>query len=289
MKRRSFLHGGLILGASVIDGRAERGKADRVSATPRTAIVPQEFGQEIGSSFEIDAAGAINAAIRKGEEQKRDVYIPQGQYGLLSEIVMREGVRVYGPRTAELKRTSGYGVLRNWLPGGSYSGRTAPGNWMIQGLTLNANGSMIGPLNPGFTFSCVGVVQAKGVRFIGTVFTDVYNGHFVDLGGVQDVHFEDCLFSKFTDAGGRHFSECIQIDICSIEGQPAGMHPSTYDNAPCEGVYVSSCKGVGVATLVGSHGWGGIQCAKRWHSGIHINGIESDGTYEILRAQRWRN
>lgn len=257
------------------------------------------FGAK-GNSTEDDTE-AIQSAIDSLPEEGGEVLIPVGVYPVRS-LVLRNGVHVRLQGTVErpadgytdelagrvnsrkefavLVSPGGGNFFYNHTPGGP--GNLGASDITISGGVLDMNGSIAagkvqidtelkGTAASGAT-GTGSIIFSCGQNFVieNVIFKDSYNGHVMQLCGVQNVTIRDCVFAGFVirpEVAGSSTNLILTRELIQIEYAHSGaIPPSTFEPGEfyyCRNVSITGCyfgdsdKCAYPLTCIGQHGLNG--------------------------------
>jgi hypothetical protein len=208
--------------------------------------------------------------IQRALDKKGIVRIPNGTFEIGKILIVKEGTTVELSPSTILKRINGiYCVFTNGTPIESYyaggglgdapTGYTGNGNIIIKGGTIDCNGTLDQTPCMGITFS-----HAKNILIEGVTIKDIYAGHHIEINSTDNAKIINCKFDKYTDSGGRPFSEMVQIDGAF----GGGVFPlfGADDNTVCNNITVENCDFKNGARGIGTHNAGTLL----WHNDIKI-------------------
>jgi|GEM_PF-2616444 len=176
------------------------------------------------------------------------VRIPPGNYILDVPLYIFSNTHLYVDNATIIRGfVDNRAMLTNGREGAQYDEYDGEKNIVIEGGVWISHPNPVAFGEPRNLFA-----MAKGVNTIirNVTFRDVISFHALDLNGMKDVLIENCRFEGFTDAGGRDFSEAIQI-ASMTNFITFGSH----DDSPCMNVTIRNCY-FGPSDTMGSWGTG---------------------------------
>src|SRR5699024_7330112 len=222
-----------------------------------------------------DDSAALNAAA--ADAGGRILHLTAGAtYSIKSAIVLSDGITVEGHGATLTKPADAIDgiALTRTNPGGTNGYGSGGGGITIRNLTIEGNYSPSG----GFGDATSWFHHVSGLVIERCVFRrGVLVGHYIDLGGCEEVVIRECRFEGANPVEGREFAEAVQVDCSTYSGSSDKTQPlDTYDGLPTRGVTVTGCEFR--TSLVD-----GVEYPMPSPFGIHSNALTTeDGYYENL-------
>jgi hypothetical protein len=98
------------------------------------------------------------------------------------------------------------------------------------------------------------MVHAQNILVQGVAFTNIRNGHGVEVNASANVNIQDCTFTGSGLATSKD-DEGVNIDTPDLATGGVNAPYSSYDHTPCQDVTVQGCTFSGLPRAVGSHSY----------------------------------
>ena len=200
--------------------------------TAQIYFTPASLGYDGSNSFGTFVQMALDLCRTNGGGK---VWIPRGYYQLDRPLYIYSNTTLSLDEGAVISRnfTDNRAMLTNGEDGAEYGEYAGERNIIIEGGVWISHPDPVTFGSPRNLFA-----MAKGVNTIirNVTFRDVISFHAIDLNGMKDVIIENCRFEGFTNAGGREYSEAIQI-----ASMTNFITFGTHDDSPCANITIRNC------------------------------------------------
>lgn len=201
-----------------------------------------------------DAADAIQCALNEAKVNASDivqykVVVPKGQYSINKALHIYSNTWLCLDEEATIVSTTGKSSM---IMGGDTKdindGYNGTHNVILEGGTWDGNMKTFETDDPSYEHSFIRFGHAKNILINRVNILDNYNGHHIELCGVQNVAITNSTMSGYK---GSKNKEAIQIDITHSSKVAAGYR--NYDDTPCENVIIYNCKFEDLQRAIGTH------------------------------------
>jgi hypothetical protein len=129
------------------------------------------------------------------------------------------------------------------------------------------------------------MVHARNISVSGIAFTNIRNGHGIEVNASAKVDIKNCTFTGDERATSKN-DEGINIDTPDLETGGINVPYSSYDLTSCKDVTISGCTFSGLPRAVGTHTY------SYEHPHLRINVIGNtikDTLSSAIGAMYWKN
>ena len=220
-----------------------------------------------------DDSAALTAASAAAEGKV--LHLTAGAtYAIRSKVVLSDGVTVEGHGATLVKPNNSTDNLA-FTKASNGTGYGAGGrNIAIRDLSIVGNYSA-----PSGYGDCTSWFHhVSGLTIERCHFSQgVIDGHYLDLGGCENVTVRDSVFEGANPVTGREYIEAIQVDSSTYAGSSDKSEPASgYDGLPTRAVTVTRCEFRSAVI-------GGVEYPMPSPFGMHSNALTTDdGYYENL-------
>lgn len=209
---------------------------------------------------------ALSYAHRHGTDKKLvKIVIPEGTYVLKKTLYIFSNTWISADKNAVMVRNHAAGsIMRNYQEDDK-GGYAADKRIVIEGGVWDGR-----PSASSYEFSNFRFGHMSDLIIKDAVVKNNYNGHHIELGGVQRVTIDNCEVCGFTGASRK---EAIQLDTMINESVFNSYAP--FDNTACDNVVIKNCYFHDLDRAVGSHsGMVGV-----YYTNIVISGCTFEDLY----------
>lgn len=221
---------------------------------------------------EKDAADAIQCALNEAKINASDnvqykIVIPKGEYSISKALHIYSNTWLCMDEEAAIVSTTGKSSM---IMGGDTKeindGYNGVHNVILEGGTWDGNMKKF-EADSSYEHSFIRFGHAKNILINRVNILDNYNGHHIELCGVQNVAITNSFMSGYK---GSKNKEAIQIDLTHSSSVAAGYR--NYDDTVCDNVIIYNCKFEDLQRAIGTHS----AVIGEYHSNILIANNEFD-------------
>ncbi|MBQ6633647.1 MAG: right-handed parallel beta-helix repeat-containing protein [Ruminococcus sp.] len=177
------------------------------------------------------------------DKQLVKIIVPEGTYNLKKTLYIFSNTWVCADKNAVMVRNHAAGsIVRNYQEDDK-GGYAADKRIVIEGGVWDGR-----PTASSYEFSNMRFGHMSDLIIKNAVIKNNYNGHHIELGGVQRVTIEGCEVCGFT---GKSRKEAIQLDTMINESVFNSYAP--FDDTACDNVVIKNCSFHDLDRAVGSH------------------------------------
>lgn len=200
-----------------------------------------------------DAADAIQCALNEAKINASDVVqykivVPKGKYSISKALHIYSNTWLCLDEDATIVSTTGKSSM---IMGGDTKdindGYNGIHNVILEGGTWDGNMKTF-EADSSYEHSFIRFGHAKNILINRVNILDNYNGHHIELCGVQNVAITNSTMSGYK---GSKNKEAIQIDITHSSKVAAGYR--NYDDTPCDNIIIYNCKFEDLQRAIGTH------------------------------------
>lgn len=269
-----------------------KGKSPVYTITTKTKPCDQSVKYTTYNQYTKDYY-TILSYLKKLEEEgggtlilKKGTYIITNTLYIPSNVTIRlkDGVKlVKGTKTGTSKFGASHSIFqlcsnRNSTKKAAYSKYNGESNIAIIG-----EGKAEIDLN--YDVDTVGIMMChnSNITISNIIFSNMYQGHFIELDASKDVTITKCTFQKHKDSA-KNNKEAINID--TPDKLTKGFHAdwSSYDKTPNKNITISDCTFTDLERAVGTHKYS----ENKLHENVQIlNNLISNCDQDAIRVMNW--
>ena len=235
----------------------------------KTSLSVLDYGA-VGDGVTNDTT-AVQTAVNAAAAAGLPLYFPAGIYKLSDWVVIPTGSRLYGSDATILSGGGAGFQLSTFTTG--YGGAH---DILLEGLTFDCENTLT---------SAILLMHNKDIRIVGCHFTNMPDGHFIELNSSQNVSIEDCSF--IGNGWTAYQYEAINIDVATQAGYPSGTAES-WDGTTCDNIHIARCTFQNVEAAAGNHGSVVFNGTALYSTNIYISDCVIDTAYNGIQLHATR-
>ena len=242
-------------------------------------ISPEMYGA-IGDGVTDDSA-ALQNMFDAARDDNKSVLLTPGKTYLFKNVVVHSNTYVEGAGATLLKDASdSHGLLLTNSATEAETAYTGNSNIYLHDIIFDGNNF------DQQTDALLSLMHNSNIVIDSCSFKNYHNNHMIELNSSKNVYLVNCKVSDNLATGAlvNDITRCaINIDYATSSGYP-GMNVGSYDNTPCDNIFVDGCNFDQVMCAVDSHGAYYDNGFLR-HSNIHVNNIKVDNSKSVINLR----
>ena len=184
----------------------------------------------------------VNTLLQSALNEIRDagagtLIIKNGIYLINKRVTVHSNTTIKMEDNAVLLRGNDRAILDFGNINEMFYGYDGVQNIHLIGGTLDCNLEEIDKY-PTDAANTINIRHAQNVSFYNVKFRNTLSYHAVDINGVKDITFTNCIFEGYKNLNGTNGKEAIQIAEI-VKGGVGG--PGAWDGTPCKNVLITGC------------------------------------------------
>ncbi|MCJ0907693.1 right-handed parallel beta-helix repeat-containing protein [Mammaliicoccus sciuri] len=206
--------------------------------------VNKKFVEINFDTYNPDKSGQVpvNTLLQSALNEIRDadagtLIIKNGVYLINKRVTVHSNTTIKMEDNAVLLRGNDRAILDFGNINEMFYGYDGVQNIHLIGGTLDCNLEEINKY-PTDAANTINIRHAQNVSFYNVKFRNTLSYHAVDINGVKDIYFTNCIFEGYKNLNGTSGKEAIQIAEI-VKGGVGG--PGAWDGTPCKNVVITGC------------------------------------------------